>query len=68
MLEQLSKVSGKSKNTILFEFMRDKHPRTFKEMMENEELKRTGKMTGTGCDTYISLVDEEFVEKPVPKL
>ena len=65
MLQELSDKTGKSKKVLLFEFMRDEHPITFKRWMANEELKRTGKMTGDGCETYISLINGEFIENKV---
>ena len=69
MLEQISKQTGKSKGIILLEFMRDKYPITFKRMLENEQLTKTGKMINCSerVNTYIELQNDKLVELELPE-
>lgn len=72
MLEQLSKTTGKSRNLLLFEFQKDKHPITFKRWLKEEQLRKTGKLTSfvngkVDKSPIIELINNQLVEVPFPE-
>ncbi len=60
MLEELLKTTGKSRNLLLFEFQKDKHPITFKRWLQQEQLRKTGKL--------VSFVNEKVDKSPIIEL
>lgn len=69
MLDAIAKSANKSKSLVLFEFMRDTHPITFKRMLKNEQLIKTGKMINCSerVYSYVELQDNKLVEVPLPE-
>ena len=68
MLNQLSEKMNKSSSLVLFEFMKDTHPITFKRMLKSEEQIRDGTAYPQDRPTnYISLENGILLEKPIPK-
>jgi hypothetical protein len=58
----------KSPSLVLFEFMRDKHPITFKRMLKAEERIRDGTAYPQDRPThYVALKDGALVEEPIPE-
>ena len=68
MLNKVAKKMGKSTSLVLFEFMRDKHPITFKRMLKAEEQIRDGTAYPQDQPThYIALKKGILVEELLPE-
>ncbi len=67
LLKQVSERTGKSQKMILFEFMKDKHPKTFQHWLLDEQLRKNG-IIQDNDKTVIELVDGELVETPLQEV
>jgi hypothetical protein len=68
MLNKIADKMGKSTSLVLFEFMKDEHPITFKRMLKNEEKIRDGTAYPQDRPThYVALKDGVLVEEPIPE-
>ena len=69
ILDAIAKSANKSKSIVLFEFMKNTHPITFKRMLKNEQLIKTGKMINCSerVHSYVELQDNKLVEVSLPE-
>lgn len=68
MLNKIAEKMNKSTSLVLFEFMKDTHPITFKRMLKNEEKIRDGTAYPHNRPThYVTLKEGTLVEEPIPE-
>lgn len=68
MLNKIAEKMNKSTSLVLFEFMKDTHPITFKRMLKAEEQIRDGIAYPQDRPThYVTLKEGTLVEEPLPE-